>query len=86
MDEFLVHFCCRHPRGWCGLKYCIYWEMNCQQSRHPRGWCGLKCKQGFDVICAYMSPPARVVWIEISVMAGRKLLVNLVATREGGVD
>ena len=20
MDEFLVHFCCRHPRGWCGLK------------------------------------------------------------------
>ena len=21
MDEFLVHFCCRHPRGWCGLKY-----------------------------------------------------------------
>ena len=23
MDEFLVHFCCRHPRGWCGLKYCL---------------------------------------------------------------
>ncbi len=21
MDEFLVHFCCRHPRGWCGLKF-----------------------------------------------------------------
>ena len=24
MDEFLVHFCCRHPRGWCGLKYFIF--------------------------------------------------------------
>lgn len=27
MDEFLVHFCCRHPRGWCGLKsLMIIWE------------------------------------------------------------
>ena len=31
MDEFLVHFCCRHPRGWCGLKspHCSTRENEC---------------------------------------------------------
>ena len=42
MDEFLVHFCCRHPRGWCGLKFILFdQEAHCV-GRHPRGWCGLK--------------------------------------------
>ena len=63
MDEFLVHFCCRHPRGWCGLKF-----FSLQKSTEGSA-----------------SPPARVVWIEMTNSAREKENF-IVATREGGVD
>ena len=86
MDEFLVHFCCRHPRGWCGLK--LHSPDNCKAKTlsPPAGvvWIEILCAQPVDVKRG-ASPPARVVWIEIYGWYFY-LFVPYVATREGGVD
>ena len=57
-----------------------------ETGRHPRGWCGLKSIIAIANFNKAVSPPARVVWIEIVLQVMKKNMQTLVATREGGVD
>ena len=77
---------CHHPHGWCGLK--LVMQMTKEQSQlshHPHGWCGLKSTTLYEQIITKLSPPTRVVWIEIEmfeIFDG----VDAVTTHTGGVD
>ena len=54
--------------------------------RHPRGWWGLKFKVPSGTgETRLLSPPARVVWIEMETTDADGGS-GIVATREGGVD
>ena len=54
-------------------------------SHHPHGWCGLKFNIIFMRRHCIMSPPTRVVWIEIELSISDIINID-VTTHTGGVD
>ena len=86
MDEFLVHFCCRHPRGWCGLKSEDEARQYIEDGRHPRGWCGLKFRKPVSEPLNTACRPPRG-WCGLKFLGPCRAGGQTgVATREGGVD